>query len=569
MIQAVSRSTRIRRLPATELPDRWSTALFGAKIWALRLRRGVRELGTRRGRLGCQGPEFADPVGLSRTALWSDARAGEAALQLGKVHNLRVAARSLDGLAIPAGAVFSFWRQVGWPGRPRGFVPGRMLQQGCMVPAVAGGLCQLSNAIYDVALQAGCEIVERHAHSRIVPGSAAASGRDATVAWNYVDLRFRTDRPMRLDVRLGRDDLVVTLRAGGSRTAQPVAGTAAERAAAHSCASCGQAACFRHETGPAAVAGRTAFMMDEAWPELLADVAGVRQPGEALLRPALSVAAAMRGLRMRRAAAGAATRRAQVAGTEAVAQHLARRLGADVTRLCVAQSLLPTLWREGHLGGQSFSVLLTRLPLHLLHARLDAASADHPDRPSLADFRASQADVDAEVEALAQAEAVITPHAELAALFPGRARKLAWAMPRHAAASPARRRIAFPGPTLARKGAWEVREAARTLDLEVVLCGAELEGARFWDGVRTVRGGPDGTSMDGAWMDGVAAVVQPAWVEDQPRRLLTALAAGLPVIATPACGLDAGFVPVRAGDAAGLIAALRDVLDCGPTGIAC
>ncbi len=32
---------------------------------------------------------------------------------------------------------------------------------------------------YDAALTGGCEIVERHAHSRRLPGSVAALGRDA------------------------------------------------------------------------------------------------------------------------------------------------------------------------------------------------------------------------------------------------------------------------------------------------------------------------------------------------------------------------------------------------------
>jgi hypothetical protein len=46
------------------------------------------------------------------------------------------------------------------------------------------------------------ELLERHAHSRRPPGSRAAEGSDATVAWNYVDLRFRARQAWRLEVRL-------------------------------------------------------------------------------------------------------------------------------------------------------------------------------------------------------------------------------------------------------------------------------------------------------------------------------------------------------------------------------
>ena len=96
---------------------------------------------------------------------------------------------------VPAGETFSFWKQVGRATRRRGFVAGRELREGCLVANIGGGLCQLSNALYEAALAAGFEIVERHAHSRRVPGSRAALQRDATVFWNYVDLRFRARAP--------------------------------------------------------------------------------------------------------------------------------------------------------------------------------------------------------------------------------------------------------------------------------------------------------------------------------------------------------------------------------------
>ena len=225
----------------------------------------------------------------------------------------------------------------------------------------------------------------------------------------------------------------------------------------------------------------------------------------------------------------------------------------------MAQSLLPTLWRDGHLGGRRVSVLMTRPPMHLLQARLDAALAAHPDRATLADFRADPDLVAWEAEALAQACSIATPHPEIAAMFPGRAQLLDWIGPRPlriARSGRPSRRIAFPGPTLARKGAFEVRAAARALDLEVLLLGAELEGARFWDGVRTSR--PDPAAGPAGWLADVMAVVQPALVEEQPRRLLAARAAGVPVVATTACGLTGpGVIAIEPLDAAGLAAALR------------
>jgi hypothetical protein len=129
----------------------------------------------------------------------------------GKVENLRRAARRLHGLVVPAGATFSFWRQVGNPSFGRGYVLGREIREGCVVPTVAGGLCQLCNALYDAALRAGFTIMERHRHTQVIKGSLAEQDRDATVKWNYLDLRFRAAIAFRLDVKLTADQLIVSL----------------------------------------------------------------------------------------------------------------------------------------------------------------------------------------------------------------------------------------------------------------------------------------------------------------------------------------------------------------------
>jgi hypothetical protein len=90
-----------------------------------------------------------------------------------------------------------------------------------------------------------------------------------------------------------------------------------------------------------------------------------------------------------------------------------------------------------------------------------------------------------------------------------------------------------------------------------VLLGSELEGAGFWDGVKTRKFDPVGGGD--RWFEQVAVVVQPAIAEDRPRHLLMALAASVPVIATPPCGLapQAGLTIVPVGDLGTLIAALR------------
>ena len=146
------------------------------------------------------------------TPLFSTQDPAERQLELGKVENLRVAARAMDGLLLSSGAVFSFWRVVGRPVRSRGYVIGRELRHGCLIPSIAGGICQLSNSLCRAARLAGMEIVERHAHSApSVDGLTFDPEDDATVFWNYVDFRFRATRPVQLSVRLSADNLVVRL----------------------------------------------------------------------------------------------------------------------------------------------------------------------------------------------------------------------------------------------------------------------------------------------------------------------------------------------------------------------
>jgi vancomycin resistance protein YoaR len=242
------------------VPTRLAAALFRIRVVRHQLRRAVQDFANGPAQFDrVEGREHVFVAGESRTPLWSDVRAAEAEYQRGKVHNLRIAVQALDGTLLLPGRVFSFWVQIGRATKSRGYVNGRMLQQGCMVPAVGGGLCQLSNGLYDVALQTGCEIVERHAHSRVVPGSAAAEGRDATVAWNHVDLRFRAPQRLVIRAHVSQESLVVsfcaaagTALAARSRMSSGL-GNVNRRVVeqshqpVHSCASCAQTRCFRKE----------------------------------------------------------------------------------------------------------------------------------------------------------------------------------------------------------------------------------------------------------------------------------------------------------------------------------
>lgn len=230
-------------------PTRWSTLVFLAKARVHQLRRGVKNLyeGIRK------HPSGDSMIGLPVVAQWqSDLWSGdghspaEAELQHGKVQNLRAAAAVLNGVEVPAGMVWSFWRHLGRTTRHKGYAIGRELREGCLIPQIGGGLCQLSGAIYNTALEAGLEIVERHAHTNSSIGSLARIGRDATVFWNYVDLRLRARLSWRLEVVLTDTQLQVRIRCSEKLPRGPIEPAAPSPATPlGSCVTCGVSTCFR------------------------------------------------------------------------------------------------------------------------------------------------------------------------------------------------------------------------------------------------------------------------------------------------------------------------------------
>ncbi|CAN5665102.1 hypothetical protein BH09VER1_BH09VER1_01040 [soil metagenome] len=561
------------------LPTRRQALLFFLKTSVLRRVRSLREVGKAPAPLKKSPiPTEARVIAESRTPLYTTTSPEEWALQAGKVQNLRLAARALDGSFAPANQTVSFWANVGRATARRGFVRGRELREGCVIPNLGGGLCQISNALYDVALQAGAEIVERHAHTRKIPGSTAAAGRDATVFWNYVDLRFRSSVDTWLTAQLTREELIVRLLA--TEDLQPVARTVDEStdeaAPVETCETCGIGDCFRHASAAALPrSGGAAFLLDAYQPEFDTWLREQRQPGDHLLVPLDSrryrlgpyrwstsgfatihqapLAVVHRSLVSRKLASqGAPRQRALLAMDHAMATALARRLPPLANHLTVSQNLLPFLWHDGWLGGRTFDVLMTRAPLRELEQQLDRAAQAHPESPTLADFRAPTEIVQWEAEALAAASRWITPHSAIA---PGRTHLLDWQLPKQAPI-PRGTDVIFPASTLGRKGAYELREAARQLgNITIRLGGPILESPNFWSGLNVQPAGEN-------WLQNAAVVVLPAWVEHQPRRLLRAVAAGIPVIASEACGLKnvPGVTTIPCGDAEALKSAITSTL---------
>ncbi|MES2279164.1 MAG: VanW family protein [Bacteroidota bacterium] len=545
--------------PLAEQHNLLSEAKFRLKASLLMGKRQVQNLWAGPARYSDSAQLKDQPIiALSESELWNkDDNEQNWILTAGKVQNLRLAAKKLNGLEIPANQVFSFWKHIGNPNIGKKYVVGREIREGCIIPTIAGGLCQLSNALYDAALKANFEIVERHKHTRVIKGSLAEQDRDATVKWNYVDLRFRSGHAFRIEVGLTADKLVIAFRSTEKNNAFNDDGIRSlmQSSKLNDCYSCGNFQCFKHPDGIPVKreSAITTYILDDKWDEFDEYIKTQATDTDFFIAPlinnrfikasrynwwfknpanarALTLVALQRALLMRW------FNKSNIFGLmlrldKRVAKAAARKIPMASTHLVISQNLLPYLWQEGALGGRTFDVLMTRLPMEKLHERLDLAHSKFPDSTTLNDFRAPQNLIDMENAALTQSRCVITPHTEVAGIFNNKSLKLNWVLPKMAPKIPVPGgRILFPASALGRKGAYELRQLAKELNLQVTITGKATENANFWDGITT-------SFTTGDIFENISMVIYPVYVEHQPRLLLKAIAAGLPVITTTACGL--------------------------------
>lgn len=130
-------------------------------------------------------------------------------LQYNKIDNLRIAISKIDGVVIKPGETFSIWRMVGRPTKRKGYKTGMMIHNGKVATGTGGGLCQLGNLIYWMALHTPLTVKERWRHSfdvfpdvnRKVPFACGA-----TLAYNYIDLQLQNNTDTTFKINLWLDD---------------------------------------------------------------------------------------------------------------------------------------------------------------------------------------------------------------------------------------------------------------------------------------------------------------------------------------------------------------------------
>ncbi|MFF4582081.1 VanW family protein [Streptomyces sp. NPDC001373] len=141
--------------------------------------------------------------------------------------NIGRAVELINGSVVPAGQTWSFNGTVGERTRENGFVDGIMINDGRYVKAPGGGVSSVATAMYNAAFFAGVDLVEHGAHSFYI--ERYPEGREATVAWGTLDLRWRNDSGHPLTVRAESTDTSVTITLLGTKKYDEVRATQGPR----------------------------------------------------------------------------------------------------------------------------------------------------------------------------------------------------------------------------------------------------------------------------------------------------------------------------------------------------
>lgn len=112
--------------------------------------------------------------------------------QAARANNLAIALNYLNGKVIMPGQIFSYNAAIGDTTVAKGYKAAATFKGGTVVQELGGGICQTTSTLYNVALMANLEIVERHQHG--LPVGYVPPSRDATVYSPSLDFKFKNTR---------------------------------------------------------------------------------------------------------------------------------------------------------------------------------------------------------------------------------------------------------------------------------------------------------------------------------------------------------------------------------------
>lgn len=124
--------------------------------------------------------------------------------------NIILSADAINGTVLKPGDEFSFNRAVGPRTADRGYKSAQIISGGKYVNGIGGGICQVSGTLFNAAVLAGMEITERRNHGLKI--GYLPDGRDATVSWGTIDLRFRNTADAEIIILISIESGVLEVR---------------------------------------------------------------------------------------------------------------------------------------------------------------------------------------------------------------------------------------------------------------------------------------------------------------------------------------------------------------------
>lgn len=111
-------------------------------------------------------------------------------------HNIALASAAVNGSLLKPGDIFSLNQRLGPRLAEAGYLKAPVFINNQLALDIGGGVCQVSTTLYNAVLLSDLKIVERSNHG--LPVNYVPPGRDATIAGNYLDLKFanNTDTPV-------------------------------------------------------------------------------------------------------------------------------------------------------------------------------------------------------------------------------------------------------------------------------------------------------------------------------------------------------------------------------------
>ncbi|MGH4032243.1 VanW family protein [Actinomycetota bacterium Odt1-20B] len=132
-----------------------------------------------------------------------------------RTKNIGRAAELLNGSVALPGQTWSFNNTVGERTKENGFVDGIMINNGRYERAAGGGVSAVATTVFNAMFFAGVKPVEYGAHSFYI--ERYPEGREATVAWGSLDLRFLNDSGNAIYVRTKATDRSITVTFLGTK----------------------------------------------------------------------------------------------------------------------------------------------------------------------------------------------------------------------------------------------------------------------------------------------------------------------------------------------------------------